>query len=325
MLQKGPGFPCSPGALEAEKSCPVLNPLSWPQKLIVTLGKGGVGRTSVSAALAMAYAKKGEKVLLVQWSLDDAFGPLFQRPAIGHKEMEVSPSQCPRVWAMNYDPTETIREYFVEHLKMKLLYKIVIENKHVQRLIQAAPGVQELFFLGRLFWLVNLAEKERGWSYDRIIVDAPATGHSLALFTLAPTIASIGLTGPLAYECERVTAMLAEPGTVGTVVVSLAEELPFEETQELVPKLTQTLGRPPLALVVNRSLRQWVSTVPPKTSHNETLNAVANELHKRRLMEDRFLTFGRDVPLIWCPDVFFEPQGPTHVLESLATCLGELP
>lgn len=112
------------------------------QKLLFIIGKGGVGRTAVSASLAAHFANKGEKVLVVQWSLKDTISPLYSRPQCTHKET-LLPSGYK---VMNFSASDAIREYFVDHLKMKLIYSMVIENKHVQRLIHAAPGVQELFF-----------------------------------------------------------------------------------------------------------------------------------------------------------------------------------
>lgn len=220
------------------------------QKLLFVLGKGGVGRTTCAMALATVFAEKGERVLIVQWALQDAISPQFGRPGAGHSESLVSKN----ISTMNFDVDEAMREYFVDHLRMRLLHSVVIENKHVQRLIHAAPGVQELFFLGRLFWLIELAQEERGWSYDRVIVDTPATGHGVSLFTIAPTIASFGMTGPLAHECDRVSRLLADTTKVGTILVTLPEELPVEETLESLPKLQKELGRLPLMLLVNKSI-----------------------------------------------------------------------
>lgn len=218
--------------------------------LVFVLGKGGVGRSSVSAGLASHLAFRGKKTLVVQWALEDSISPWFHKSEAGHSAQEVEQN----LFVQNFDSDEAIREYFVDHLKMKLIHKLVIENKHVQKLVQAAPGLHELFFLGRLFWLVDLAKQERGWAFDHIIVDAPATGHSASLFKIAQTMASFGFTGPLSYECERVSRMLADPQKTGVLVVTLPEELPAEETMEFLPKLTSDLNRKPLALFINRSV-----------------------------------------------------------------------
>lgn len=232
-----------------------MTPLECPQKLFFVLGKGGVGRTTCAVGLAQAFAARGERVLVVQWALQDSISPLFGKRPCGHTAFELSPGLS----TMNFSPDDAIREYFVEHLGLKLLHQVVIENKQVQRLIHAAPGVQELFFLGRLFWLVALAKQERGLDFTRIIVDTPATGHGVSLFTLPATISSFGMTGPLATESERVARMLADPHLVGTIVVTLPEELPVEETLDFVPRIVADLARPPVCVISNRSIRSLFS------------------------------------------------------------------
>lgn len=273
-------------------------PVKLPPLLFV-LGKGGVGRSTVAVSLAQLFASRGKKSLIVQWSLEDSISRWFQKPQAGHSAQEVARN----IFVMNFEADEAIREYFVEHLKMKVIYKLVIENKHVQRLIQAAPGLHELFFLGRLFWLIELSMKEKGWAYDHVIVDSPATGHSTSLFQIAETMASFGFTGPLAYECERVAKLLADPQKTGTVVVTLPEELPTEEVLEFVPKLSAEMKRPPLAVLVNRSVSREFRDVKEdelmsklsqsglKQNFVDAIDLVAGELFKKlefeRLLNDK--------------------------------------
>ena len=219
------------------------------QKLLFVLGKGGVGRSTVAAALAEVYAAQNESVLIVQWTVHDAISPQFALPPLlSHDSKQLRPG----ISVMNFEAEEAIREYFVDHLKLKMLHSMVIENRHVQRLVHAAPGLQELFFLGRLYWLVHLAQQERGTSFDRIIVDAPAMGHGVSLFRISAAVASMGMAGPLAVECERVSQMLYDESTVGTVVVTIPEELPVEETLEFLPQIQVEMRRPPLFVVLNR-------------------------------------------------------------------------
>lgn len=222
------------------------------QQLLFVLGKGGVGRSTVSAAIAHHCSQHlGEKVLLVQWGLSDTVSPIFGAEPAGHKHREILPGFS----VMNYDPDEALREYFVDHLNMGVFFHVVLENAQVQRLIRAAPGLAELLFLGRLFWLMELSHAERGYSFDRIVVDAPATGHGSALFGVVATISRFKLTGPLISEATRVSKLLADADRVGTIVVSLPEELPVEETLEMIPRLTEETGRPPLCVILNRSLQ----------------------------------------------------------------------
>lgn len=316
----------------------LLNDLS--QKLIFVVGKGGVGRTTVSASLAQHYAQKGESVLLVQWALKDAIAPIYSIPNCTHKE-----SNTPHQYkVMNFSASEAIREYFVEHLKMKLIYNVVIENKHVQRLIHAAPGVQELFFLGRLFWLVELAAIEKGYSYDRVIVDAPATGHGLSLFGIAPAVADLGMTGPLAYECERVNTLLLDSRKTGVLVVTLPEELPVEECCETIPRITEQLQRPPLGIIVNQSVNSklfpemnfsssdhWFiklfDSLNEKKAQND-LNLILSMLHKKNICESNLSKWMQQyseklayaLPLISLPDlnILSYSASRSHLLELLS-------
>lgn len=259
------------------------------------LGKGGVGRSTIAASLAEAYVQQGQKVLVVQWALTDVVGRWFGNKQVSHKETPVASN----LFVMNFDSILAIREYFVDHLKMGLVYKMVIENRHVQKLVQAAPGLHELFFLGRLFWLESLAIQERGWQFDRIIVDSPATGHSVSLFQLAKTMASYGFTGPLAYECERVAKMLGDEKRTGALVVTIPEELPVEETAQFIPSLTREMGRAPLKLIINRScqarLPSLSKTMPFEQSplltefksikNEQILKSVYADLQKRQEFE----------------------------------------
>jgi len=290
-----------------------------PQRLVFVLGKGGVGRTTLATSFAQACAMNGEKTLIVQWALHDSVSMLFAKPAAGHDSAPIAPN----LWTMNFTSDEAIREYFIDHLKMRLVYNLVIENKHVQRLIHAAPGVQELFFLGRLFWLVCLSEEIRGTRFDRIVVDAQATGHGVSLFTVAPTIAQFGMTGPLASECDRVAKMIANPELVGTALVTLPEELPVEETLEFLPRLTRDLGRSPNVLFVNRSLapyvesnraaldEQYVLEIWKKRLNTEkalhALNLLHRDLRKRvhfeNILRESAAKIAPQLPLISVPDI----------------------
>jgi hypothetical protein len=161
---------------------------------------------------------------------------------------------------MSYSLDAVLRAYFVDHLGLGLLYRRVIDGPHVRQLIDAAPGFAELMFVGHLWWLTTLAEREAGLVFDRVIVDAPATGHGASLLDLPATVTSLGASGLLAVEVDRVVTMMGDPAWTGALVVALPEELAVEETLELVPRATRAMGRRPLAALVNRSVAGLVST-----------------------------------------------------------------
>ncbi len=220
-------------------------------KVLFVLGKGGVGRSTVSSLLGSHFAKNNHKTLIIQWSFEDQISSFFGRsPTLFHDTQNLAPN----LYTLNYSPQETLKEYFADHLKMKIFYDWVIKNKHVQSLLQAAPGLQEMFFLGRIFWLCSLSLEERGWEYDKIIIDCPAMGHGGRLFHVTEEISNLGFPGLLARECERVTGMLQDPKLVSWCLVTLGHRLSWEETRELQSKVESDLKRPPQYIFLNRSL-----------------------------------------------------------------------
>lgn len=259
-------------------------------RVLFVLGKGGTGRSSAAAALGACFAARGENTLVVEWTFAEAIAPWFGHPPAGHEARLL----MPRLSVMNYSLDATLREYFVGHLRLRLLHDLVIANRHMQRLIHAAPGIAELLFCGRIFWLTALAREEIGVDYQRVIVDAPATGHGAPLFAIPQTLAGFDAAGLLALERERVTRMFADPQWTGAVVVTLAEELAVDETMELVPRVRRDLGRPPLAILVNRSVDRffsgepeprWLEDLVASAGEGATLRTIYAELVRRKERE----------------------------------------
>lgn len=242
-----------------------------PQKLVFVMGKGGVGKSTVAASLAQDCAAVGQKVLIVQWAVSDAMGPLFGEVFCDHEALEISP----RIFNMNFNPTLAIKEYFVDYLQKKKFYQFVIQHRQIQKLLKATPGIYELFFLGRLYWLVHLAVNDAGNPlYDKIIVDAPATGHGVSLLSVADVVMELGMTGPLQRECERVRSLLRDPQHSAYALVTIPEELPCQEVQELADKMAQVIQRSPDVFFINQTVNLLSACVPahykPRTSANQS-------------------------------------------------------
>ncbi len=277
--------------------------LDIKQKVLFILGKGGVGRTTISASLGYYFASLGLRTLIIQWSFRDFISPLFFKEVVGHKHKEV----LPNLFVMNYDPSLTLYEYFVEHLHMNLFYKFVMENPQVKKLLQATPGLEELFFLGRIFWLVELAKEERGYEFDKIIIDAPATGHGSALFSVISTISNFQLDGPLISETKRVARMLENKDLVGCIVVTLPEELPYEESIELVETIEKEMKRRPLILFINKSLNWYLKSNDIFSTDFELL-PIVQDIERRIYFEEKtFTTLKEKIHNIFIiPDLFIK-------------------
>jgi hypothetical protein len=275
----------------AQSTPPLLASDAMPRILFV-LGKGGVGRSTVAAALALSRVARGERVLVVEWAIADPIGPWFGAAPAGATPSEVSPD----LLVTNFSLAEALRAYFVDHLHLGVVYRRLIRARSVAHMLEIAPGLPEMFFLGQMWWLTNLAEREAGIRADRIIVDAPATGHGTSLLDVPATIAKMGAAGLLALETRRVTDMLADPAQVGAVVVAWPELLIADETFELIPRVTARLGRAPRALVINGSARglagsaelpPWLAERGPSLPgpSRAALEAMSRELASRAAIE----------------------------------------
>lgn len=236
---------------------------------VFVFGKGGTGRSTIAAALALACVERGDRVLVLEWAIEDPIAPWFGAPPAGPRPQTVAP----RLAIANFTLGDALEQYFVEHLRLGLLFKSVIRVRSVARMLDIAPGLAEMFFLGEVWWLMTLAEREAGLAFDRIIIDAPATGHGTSLLDVPTTLARMPAAGLLAAETRRVTAMLADPARVGSLVVSLPEPLVVDETLELIPRLP----RPPLAVVINRSTAQ-LTELPAR-------DPIADEIRARNDVE----------------------------------------
>ena len=236
-------------------------PLHGLPRVVFVLGKGGVGRSTVATAMATALARAGERVLVFQWALAEAISPWFGLPPAGIDPREVSPD----VSVANFCLDDALRAFFEDHLKMGAFYRHVVHGAAIRRLVEAAPGIAEMMFMGHVCWLTTLAEKEAGPAVRSRSGRRARHGARRLAARLAATLGSMHAAGLMGTEIVRVQQMMRDPSWSGAVAVSLPEELAVEETLELVPRATKSLGRPLLAVVVNRSTARLVTddATPP--------------------------------------------------------------
>ncbi len=292
----------------AQRRAPVVASRTLP-RIVFVLGKGGVGRSTVAAALGLVHAARGERVAVLEWAVADPIGPWFGAPPVGPTPTQIAPGLA----AANFSLDEALRAYFVDHLRVGLVYRRIIRTRAVGRLIAVAPGLAEMFFLGHMWWLTTLAEREAGIAFDRIIVDAPATGHGASLLDVPATIAGMNASGMLALETQRLTDMLADPARTGAIIVAQPEPLIVDETLELVPRVTARIGL--AGLVVNAST---AAVLPEDDPRDPRLRAIADELRRRAAIE-RDLRDRIACPSVAIPDL--PGRAPIDVVHAAARVL----
>ena len=223
----------------AESSAEPLTPL-FDRRLVIVTGKGGAGKTTVAAALAVAGARSGRSVLVAEVGAGEQIPQLISpgHPPVGYGGCEV----LPNLTAIHIDPFEALAEYLGLQLKARSLVDLMLGNKGFRQLLEASPGWRELITLGKVWHLAQIQGPTGGPLYELIVVDAPSTGHGLTFLDVPRVVASAVRTGPLRRHAHLVEDLIHDPELSLLLPVALAEELPAQETAELVVRARDQLG-----------------------------------------------------------------------------------
>ncbi len=222
-----------------------VHPLRRPLQFVT--GKGGVGKSVVAAAIASRLAREGRRTLLFQVNVADAHSAMLEVAAITPELREV----LPELYAVNTTPTDALREYGMLMLRFSTVYNAVLENRLVKYFLRFVPSLAELNMLGKAWHHVDLGE-ERSPVFDHVIVDAPATGHGLSFLRVARVVADGAVAGPLQAQAEAMAHTIEHPELCAVHVVCLPEQMPVEETRELVTTLHRQRIAPLGVAVLNR-------------------------------------------------------------------------
>jgi len=218
------------------------------RRLIVLSGKGGVGKSVVGAALALAARARGKRVLLVEVDAPLEASRLFGGPPSRGRATEARPG----LFTVNLDAAAVMDEYVRHMVKVDLLARRILASPVYHRFFAAAPGLRELMVLGKIMVLEeSRARLPRRPAWDLIVVDAPATGHGLA-FLKVPLAASRAIpVGPVGHNARRILKLVRDPARTAVVVVAVPEEMAVVEAVQFHGLLADELGIAPAAVVLN--------------------------------------------------------------------------
>jgi anion-transporting ArsA/GET3 family ATPase len=220
----------------------VKRPL-FDRRLLFVVGKGGVGKTTVTAALGLAAVERGKRVLLVELESDARLLPLLGLPeATDASVVEIRPG----LFRMSVGGKAALEEYLSLVIPVRRLLRAIFDSRVYQYFVAAAPGLKELMTVGKIWYEVDQGR------WDLVIVDSPATGHSLQYLRMPKVAVETFPTGLVHREAKRVWDLLQDPAKCGIVVVTIAEEMPVNETLELCGQLESDLALPGELLVLNR-------------------------------------------------------------------------
>jgi len=217
------------------------------RRFLIVTGKGGVGKTTVCAAEALALAHKGKRVLIALCNAKERLSKMFGSDVVGSDVVPVAKN----VWAVNMDPERALEEYGEMVLRSRSLNALLFSNKYTRALFRGVPGMHEWAMLGKAWWHTTEVLPNGDDRFDVVILDAPATGHGLDMLRVPKVILDVVPPGLLRRDAERAWNLFRDEKTCAIVLVTLPEEMPTTETLELAHALRDELKLPIAKLVVN--------------------------------------------------------------------------
>jgi anion-transporting ArsA/GET3 family ATPase len=310
------------------------------RRLLVVTGKGGVGKSTVAAALALVAARQGKRVLIVDVDAKGTIADRFEAGKIGFKPKEVMPG----ISLLAMDTEASLAEYLRLNLRVPIIGRLGPLAGMLDFVATAAPGVREILTIGKVCWEVRESIEGRA-AWDLVVVDAAATGHVLAQLGAADAIRDLVAVGPVRGQTEWMSELLADPAITALNVVTTPEEMPIEETIELVTRSRRELDVPLGAVIVNRVLPELFTTrdeavfarlsadparaeladvVGPGVGAVIEAAELAVAMRRSRVVQLERLRAEVDLPALYLPYLFARSQGRRET-EMVATALaGEL-
>jgi anion-transporting ArsA/GET3 family ATPase len=214
------------------------------RRLLFVTGKGGVGKTTIAAALALYAAEHGKRTLLCEVDAKGDVAAYIESGPTAFRPREVLPS----LWAMSMDTEASLREYLKLSLRVPVVGRIGPLAKAFDFVATAAPGVREILTVGKFCYEV----RER--HYDLVVVDAPATGHIVGHLSAPLAINELVKVGLIRSQTDWILEILADAAVTGLLIVTTPEEMPVNETVELAQRVSSETPVDLAAVIVNRVL-----------------------------------------------------------------------
>jgi anion-transporting ArsA/GET3 family ATPase len=211
----------------------------FDKRLLFVTGKGGVGKSTVAAALGVVATRQGKRTIICEVAQQERMSSVFHTQGVGYHETEIAPG----LFAFSIDPQRALEEYLQLQIKIKPLYDLMFKNRIFTYFAAATPGLRELVTIGKVWELAQLDRRvKRGAKYDLVIVDAPATGHGIGILRTPKTFGDIARVGPVKRQADAIFELITDPALTSVCAVAWPEEMPVNETLDLRRNLQEELG-----------------------------------------------------------------------------------
>jgi anion-transporting ArsA/GET3 family ATPase len=307
----------------------------FERRLLIVAGKGGVGKTTMACALSLLAAQLGKRTLLVE--VDGAGRAAY---LLGVQPGEIGKARPAResLSVMSLDGSLALAEYLELVVPVKRVLQAVFSSRIYQYFVAAAPGLKELMTIGKIWYEAERLDDATGQrSWDIVVVDAPATGHSMQYLGMPHAAHEVFRSGLVGRESQRLIDLLTDPERTAVNLVTTAEEMPVNETLEMYQRIRAELHMPLGWLFVNRMhqssfdaaeidrLEQRLASL-----HDARERAVAEEVLDRAREEAGWTVINRtylerltrevDMPRVEVPFSFAEEFGAEQV-RAIATVI----
>jgi anion-transporting ArsA/GET3 family ATPase len=235
-----PAHVLSPPASQPVTAAPALSVLQ--RRMAFVTGKGGVGKTTVSAALALAAVADGRSALVCELGARAQLARAFGRAAPrSGAEVELAP----RLSTVSIDPDAALEEWLTKNVGRPGA-ALLSRSDAFRYFVAAAPGARELIGIGKAWDLTR--------DGSLVLLDAPSSGHAVALLQAPRTFSRLGGPGPIGHQAANIRDFLADPSRTAIVLVCTPSEMPVTETVELAGAVEEATGRPPDVVIANQVL-----------------------------------------------------------------------
>lgn len=281
---------------------PSLFEILRDRRLLVVTGKGGVGKTAVSAVLSAALAGAGRRVLLLEVDPRESAHQLLDVPPSAGEIVHVSPG----LHLQNLSPRRVMDEVVRERLRLEVLVRRVLASPVYEHFAGGAPGLKEVALLGHAWRVLHGRAAAGTPRVDTVVLDAPATGHGVSLLRAPALVAEVIRSGPFARMAGDISGLVGDRAGCGVAVVTTLHEMPVQEALELLETLPGLLQRPLDVVVAN-------AVLPPLAEGADESDPAAEawqRLHAAQQRELERLRRGWGGPLVSLPLLPVQPGPP---------------